>query len=101
MIAAEVVEQVRQLLREGAMSQRKIARRVGVSRGTVGAIPRGRTVGRRPNVPPSHDYGFPHNGPVERCPGCGAMVHMPCLACRVRAIRQREGHRRPGGGRSA
>jgi hypothetical protein len=25
------------------------------------------------------------NGPVARCPGCGGLVHCPCLLCRVRA----------------
>jgi len=29
-------------------------------------------------------------GPIERCPGCGRMIEMPCLAC------QAEGHRLAG-----
>ncbi len=26
-------------------------------------------------------------GPVERCPGCGRLIQMPCRACLVPAIR--------------
>ena len=38
MIATTVVDEVRRLLREGRLSQRSIALRIGVSRGTVNAI---------------------------------------------------------------
>ena len=90
MIAPEVVAKIRIMLRQGKLSQRGIARRLGVSRGTVNAI----ALGRRP------DYeALPHrreaeeipapSGPPRRCPGCGGMVLMPCVACGIRAIRQR------------
>ena len=42
MLALTVVQQIEQLLKEGQLSQRKIAARLGVSRGTVGAIADGR-----------------------------------------------------------
>ena len=42
MIAHAMVGEIRRLLDEGLMSQRKIARRLGVSRGTVHAIARGK-----------------------------------------------------------
>lgn len=82
MISPAVVVEVRRLLAEGQLSQRQIARRTGISRGTVAAIASGR---RRPRYPPSPTSpgGFPRGKPV-RCPGCGALVQMPCLACWLR-----------------
>ena len=85
MIAPGVVDQVRRLLAEGELSQRKIAATAGISRGTVGAI----AAGRRPD----HDASaacrrgqlLPRSGPPRRCPGCGGMVYMPCRLCRLRA----------------
>ncbi len=54
MITATVVDEIRRMLREGRLSQRKIAVRIGVSRGTVNAIalgkralPSGRPAARR------------------------------------------------------
>ena len=85
MIARSIVEQIRDLLREGSISQRKIACRVGVSRGTVNTI----ALGRRPDYAEGNgdsEEGFlAPQGPPRRCPGCGGMVLMPCLLCRLRA----------------
>lgn len=83
MIATTVVDEVRRMLREGQLSQRKIAQTVGVSRGTVNAIASGRrrlSSERRPR----HDVneGFaPPRGRYRRCPSCGGLVQMPCLRC--------------------
>lgn len=79
MLPAAVVDEVRRLLVEGRLSQRQIARRTGVSRGTVAAIASGRRQrpAEEPGGPPG---GYPRGKPV-RCPGCGARVQMPCLAC--------------------
>ena len=88
MIALEMVEEIRRLLEADQLSQRQIADRVGVSRGTVNAIAAGRG---------SHGDRVPRpSGPPRRCPGCGGLVQMPCVACGVRAIlrRQRERQRR-------
>ncbi len=83
MIAAHLVEQIEQLLAEGKLSQRKIARLTGVSRGTIGAIALGKRQQRprriclweeEPEVPAS---------PPQRCPDCGGMVYMPCRLCRT------------------
>jgi hypothetical protein len=85
-IAQAVVEEIRHLLDEGAISQRKIARHLGVSRGTVNAIAQGKRpdgMGRRDEA---EDFLSPV-GPPRRCPGCGGMVLMPCLLCHVRAMR--------------
>jgi transcriptional regulator with XRE-family HTH domain len=88
-IAAVLVREIRSMLAEGRLSQRRIAERMGVSRGTVNAIARG----KRPDYTPvrrAADTNFvPPSGPPTRCPGCGGLVRMPCLACYVRAIRQR------------
>lgn len=83
MIPAGMVEEVRRLLAQGRLSQRQIARRTGVSRGTVAAIASGRrhTSGPRTALPAeAAPGGYPGGKPV-RCPGCGALVQMPCLAC--------------------
>ena len=89
MICVDVVDEIRDLLSEGRLSQRKIAERVGVSRGTVNAIARGRRpedAARRRE--PATDF-RPPSGLPTRCSGCGGMVQMPCLVCQVRAIKQR------------
>lgn len=86
MISQGVVEQILRLLAEGRLSQRKIARAVGVSRGTIGAIAKG----HRPRVRSVEDrwgdWGQPL-GPPRRCGGCGGMVFMPCLLCHVRRLK--------------
>ncbi len=84
MIAAAVIEEIYRMLGERQSSQRGIARRLGVSRGTVNAVARGRrpAYSRRPAV---HYRGFqPPSGLPRRCPGCGGMVQMPCLVCYLR-----------------
>jgi hypothetical protein len=88
MITFGVVGEVRRLLAEGHLSQRKIARWTGVSRGTVNAIARG----ERPDYEARRhrqddDFTLP-SGPARRCPGCGGMVQMPCLLCRIRGLKQ-------------
>jgi hypothetical protein len=84
MIATATIDRVRQLLREGRLSQRRIARHVGISRGTVNAIALGRRPDRAPRQP-EDDAGFaPPSGAHVRCAGCGGLVQMPCLACYIR-----------------
>jgi len=86
MIAPTVEQEIRALLAEGQISQRKIAQRLGVSRGTVNAI----ACGRRPDYTARRresptDF-TPPSGLPARCPTCGGLVQMPCLACHVRAM---------------
>ena len=84
MITATVVDEIQRMLREGRLSQRKIAARIGVSRGTVNAIAMGKRLCRRDDRPAA-DHGFtPPAGPPVRCPGCGGRVQMPCLLCYIR-----------------
>jgi transcriptional regulator with XRE-family HTH domain len=86
MIPPAVVNQIKRLLAEGAYSQRKIARMIGVSRGTVGAIARG----KRPDYAASpnqqeNELQAPA-GPPARCPNCGGFVYLPCRLCHVRTL---------------
>jgi hypothetical protein len=84
MIAAEMVDEVRRRLREGRASQRRIAVELGISRGTVNAIARGRRPDYHVGQPPRADGFVPPSGLPARCPGCGAKVQMPCLLCYIR-----------------
>jgi hypothetical protein len=84
MIAPHLVEQVRQLLVEGKLSHRKIARITVVSRGTIGAIASGRRCIRPRPTWPWEDEPLVPDTPPRRCPDCGGMVYMPCRACRAR-----------------
>ncbi len=86
MLAPWVVAEVQRLHAEGRLSRRAIARRMGVSRGSVDAIVRG----RRALGPEDHSRGEeevePGSGPLQRCGGCGGLVRAPCLVCRLRAV---------------
>jgi hypothetical protein len=84
MIAPEMVQRIERLLAEGKLGQREIAKVTGVSRGTVGAI----ATGRRPDYEElrrrRQEQQPERTGPPRRCPDCGALVLMPCLACALR-----------------
>ena len=92
MIAPSEVEEIKRLLAEKRLSQRKIAVRLGVSRGTVHAIARGKRRDRPPREP---ERPRRPAGPPERCPGCGGQVYMPCLLCRARAVKERRAQQPP------
>jgi hypothetical protein len=85
MISESLVSEVKRLVAEGRLSQRKIARLTGVSRGTVGAIAAGRRCDH-PRPPSPDDEIDEPPGPPERCPGCGAIVYPPCRLCRLRSL---------------
>jgi len=85
MIATTVVDEIRRLLGEDRLSQRKIASRVGVSRGTVNAIALGKRADSPARWRPEDDGFTPPTGFSVRCPGCGGMAQMPCLLCYIRA----------------
>jgi hypothetical protein len=78
-----LVHEAARLLHEGELSHRQIAARLGVSRGTVGAIASGRRslFGREKRL----DLPSEPTTPPTRCPQCGYRVHMPCHICRIRA----------------
>ncbi|MCH8047607.1 MAG: helix-turn-helix domain-containing protein [Planctomycetes bacterium] len=67
-IRAETFSLIQELLHEG-MAQRAIAKQADVHRETVRRIARGQQAGE------VLDY--------RRCPGCGGLVLLPCLACEV------------------
>lgn len=89
MLPLVVIEEIRRLLDEGELSQRKIAAKLNISRGTVGAIASGQRgiYGREPQQdrPPVPELDLP----PERCNCCGGMVHKPCLLCKTREYRRR------------
>jgi hypothetical protein len=86
MLALSLVQEIERLLQDGTLSQRKIAARLGVGRGTVAAIASGRRgiYGREPDddLDP-----LVHRSPPERCAACGFLVYMPCMVCRAREHR--------------
>jgi hypothetical protein len=86
MVTPAKVAEVRQLLAQGNISQRQIARQLRISRGTVGAIASGKRPDYSVKLPELPQCLLP---PV-RCPGCGGYVHPPCRACRIRNIRAQE-----------
>jgi hypothetical protein len=83
MLEQHTVDDIRRLLAEGALSMRKIATSLGVSRGTVNAIAHGNRVDRIEPVT-EDDMLLEPRGPLRRCPKCGGIVQMPCRMCRVR-----------------
>lgn len=89
MLATALVHEIDRLLQEGKLSQRKIAARLGVSRGTVNAIASGRR-GLHGKGPQDEDPASPIASPPARCPHCGYRVYLPCIICRVRQHKQQQ-----------
>ena len=83
MIGPAVIEEIQRLLAEDDLSQRKIAKVMKVSRGTVAAVAHGK---RHPRDPRAKSQDEGPTGPARRCPGCGGMAATPCLACRIREL---------------
>lgn len=92
MLSPELVAEIRRLLAARQLSQRKIARQLGVSRATIGAIANGRRPDYEPRQPRDEEPLRPE-GPPRRCRGCGGLVYLPCRLCRVRSIKRRDEHR--------
>lgn len=91
MLSLNCVLEIRRLLDEGRLSQRKIAVRLGVSRSTVGLIATGQRplVGREASSDPS-PWDYYSDQLPSRCPECGGMVFKPCVLCRARGCRRRQ-----------
>ena len=87
MLPLATIEEIDRLLRDDQLSQRKIAKQLGVSRGTVAAVATGRRgmYGKEPEDETSRSLA-PQSPPV-RCPGCGFLIYMPCLVCSARTYR--------------
>lgn len=89
MLPTTLVHEIDRLLKEGSLSHRKIATRLGVSRGTISAIANGRRGlhGMDPNA--NRTARSPTSAPT-RCPHCGYRVYLPCLICGARQHRQKQ-----------
>lgn len=91
MLPVSVIEEVRRLLEEGELSQRKIASKLSVSRGTVGAIASGqRGIHGREPTDDEQPMLCCFDVPPERCVGCGATVYKPCVLCGAREYKARQ-----------
>ncbi len=89
MLPTALILEIDRLLKEGRLSHRKIATRLGVSRGTISALANGRRglFGKE-----LADDGTTHGrtSPPTRCPECGYRVYLPCLICEARQHRQEQ-----------
>jgi transcriptional regulator with XRE-family HTH domain len=88
MFPPAVILEIRRLLDEGDLSHRAIAEQMGVSRGVVNNIARGRRgprVHKNSSTCPSALHVL--NTPA-RCRKCGGLVYQPCLLCRTRAYQR-------------
>ena len=111
MLSLVMIEKIEWLLRSADLSQRQVAMRLGVSRGSVAAIARGKRSAKQqrsasalqiaskdqhaPQIVPDFDA-----VPV-RCPSCGCRVYLPCLVCHLRKMeRDRRAIRRLGCGQN-
>jgi len=85
MLSKAVILEIDRLLREGQLSHRKIAQQLGVSRGTISAIVRGRR-GLHGKEPVDER----RSAKATRCPACGYRVYLPCLICSARKYRDQQ-----------
>jgi hypothetical protein len=87
MLSTALVHEIDRLLKEGELSHRKIAARLGVSRGVIGAIANGRRglYGKEPLNEDRHS--LTPTAPATRCCRCGYRVYLPCLICEARKQR--------------
>jgi len=95
MISPEREQYIRQLLIAG-VSQREVARKAAVSRGTVQAIAAGRRRARKSVRLVDGRHAYEPEAP-ERwswCKVCRRVVRQPCLKCFLLAIRRRIGGKR-------
>lgn len=98
MIPLWKIQQAQQLLEQDELSQRAIARLLGVSRGTINALATGKRGGHGRETP---NETSPDPEPPARCPTCGRMMQMPCVWCRAMDYRRRQQTAQVGGKRAA
>ena len=85
MLSNKRVKEVMRLLDAGQHSQRQIAKITGVSRIVIYRIASGKRA-LRP-VTENTDWGEDrYKRPFERCPICGGLVQLPCIACIVKRL---------------
>ena len=90
MLKPQIVLKILFLLKEKKYSQRKIAKILGVSRGTVNAIAQGKKKLRSCMTVQENSSFILPKGPPRRCLTCGAKTKMPCLACQLREKMRKE-----------
>lgn len=79
----------RQIFLTGQFSQRRLSKKIGISRNTLADIVhcrRAHAYLAAETLTPATDP--PYDGKPGRCPTCGARVLLPCIACRARQERQ-------------
>lgn len=89
MLAKPLIKEIDRLLKKGDLSQRKIAAKLHVSRGTVSAIANGRRGLYGREVGDDELSSLRPSTPPERCPRCGYRIYVPCLICSSRDFQQR------------
>ena len=91
MLSRAMVDKIKQMLEQGNLSNREIARKLGVSRGTVDSISSG---ARRDHC--REDTVASNEPPNEEglCDGCGHVVPLPCVYCAAEAYGRQQGGNR-------
>jgi hypothetical protein len=89
MLPLPVVMEICRLLHEGDLSQREIAAKLRVGRGSVNSLANGTrpVVGR---LESKRDKSRRVAALPVRCPDCGGLVFAPCALCKTRAWRRRK-----------
>ncbi|MEX2317908.1 MAG: hypothetical protein WD669_12195 [Pirellulales bacterium] len=88
MLTHATVLEIDRLLKEGKLSHRAIALRLGVGRTSVGAIAnRNRDLHGKETCPQDRLSSSARSLP-QRCPDCGHRVNLPCLVCSTRHYRR-------------
>jgi len=75
-------------LRAAGDTQMEIKRKTGISRTSIHYILNGKRDSAQP-ADAEESLGL-FDGPIERCPGCGRRVHMPCMPCRIESAVETE-----------
>ena len=89
MLALGLVNEIKRLLEPKDLSQRQIAKRLGISRGAVGDVAKGRRRTAAINMD-EELTAFSDESVLGRCPGCGGKVYMPCLLCQTRSFQRNQ-----------
>ena len=83
MIKNDIIRKILYLVKQEKMSQRQIAKRLGVSRGTVQAVAHGRRSEHISSAMKAVATWIVPSGKPKRCHKCGSWVKIPCLACQL------------------